>query len=85
MVRSRGFSTVSRSKCIASTWFSSQHRVATGNSWPHPQPKALTPRSYSSDSGMSQAELEETVIGVLKMFDKIDPNKVHSPLGGGRI
>lgn len=33
-------------------------------------------RKYSEDSGMSLSELQEKVITVLKLFDKINPDKV---------
>lgn len=35
-------------------------------------------RTYAGDAGMTLSELQEQVINVLKMFDKINPDKVRS-------
>lgn len=35
-------------------------------------------RQYSEDTAMSQSELQDGVINVLKLFDKIDPDKVST-------
>lgn len=35
-------------------------------------------RNYAGDADMSASELQERVINVLKMFDKINPDQVRN-------
>lgn len=84
--RPGGISPLYRWKSISSAWCARQQRqqqLITKISWLRPlsllqqkRPAALQSRTYADDSSMSVSELESRVINVLKMFDKIDPDKV---------
>ena len=60
--------------------------MKTVSTWTRPQyawrrPGLLLCRNYSEEDGMTLSQLQERVINVLKMFDKIDPDKVSNLAG----